>query len=224
MANKVILAGVGMIPFVKPSVAEPYTLMGHTPTAPQLFGGAGVEYQQKYGTVAAVLVSQDFAKRHGLRADVAILGQAMTTDFGSTFDQRSLIKSVGYDMSETAARRAYEQAGVGPEDIDVCELHDCFTANELLTYEALGFTPQGTAEKFVWDGDNTYGGRIVTNPSGGLLSKGHPLGATGLAQCTELVEQLRGQCGARQVEGARLALQHNIGIGGACVVTLYGKA
>jgi acetyl-CoA acetyltransferase len=135
-----------------------------------------------------------------------------------------MIKAVGYDMSKAAAEAVYKQSGVGPEDIDVCELHDCFTANELVTYEALGLTPQGTAEKFIWDGDNTYGGKVVVNPSGGLLAKGHPLGATGLAQCSELVEQLRGQCGQRQVEGARLALQHNIGIGGACVVTLYGKA
>jgi sterol carrier protein 2 len=127
-------------------------------------------------------------------------------------------------MSKAAAEAVYKQSGIGPEDIDVCELHDCFTANELVTYEALGLTPQGTAEKFIWDGDNTYGGKVVVNPSGGLLAKGHPLGATGLAQCSELVEQLRGQCGRRQVEGARLALQHNIGIGGACVVTLYGKA
>jgi acetyl-CoA acetyltransferase len=135
-----------------------------------------------------------------------------------------MIKAVGFDMSQSAAQQVYEQAGIGPEDIDVCELHDCFTANELITYEALGLTPVGTAEKFIWDGDNTYGGKVVTNPSGGLLSKGHPLGATGLAQCTELVEQLRGVSGVRQVEGARFGLQHNIGIGGACVVTLYGKA
>ena len=101
------------------------------------------------------------------------------------------------------------------------ELYDCFTANELLTYESLGLTAEGTAEKFIWDGDNTYGGRVVTNPSGGLLSKGHPLGATGLAQCTELVWQLRGDAGPRQVPGARHGLQHNLGLGGACVVTLY---
>ena len=101
------------------------------------------------------------------------------------------------------------------------ELHDCFTANELVSYEALGLTPEGTAEKFIRDGDNTYGGRVVTNPSGGLLSKGHPLGATGLAQCAELTWQLRGTAGARQVEGARTALQHNLGLGSACVVTVY---
>jgi sterol carrier protein 2 len=105
----------------------------------------------------------------------------------------------------------------------VVELHDCFTANELISYEALRLTPEGTAEKFIADGDNTYGGQVVTNPSGGLLSKGHPLGATGLAQCNELVRQLRGQADARQVDGVTLALQHNIGLGGAAVVTLYEK-
>ena len=103
-------------------------------------------------------------------------------------------------------------------------MHDCFTTNELISYEALGLTPIGTAERFVCDGDNTYGGKVVTNPSGGLLSKGHPLGATGLAQCAELVWQLRGQAGDRQVDGVRLALQHNLGLGGACVVTLYQAA
>lgn len=250
-----------------------------TPMAPHLFGGAGVEYQKQYGTsnatfamisekarrhaqhndkaifrdlvtveqvlasptiygvltrlqccpptcgaAAAVLVSESYAKKHGIKADIAILGQAMTTDYASTFSAGSMIKAVGFDMSKAAADRVYEQAGVGPGDIDVCELHDCFTANELITYEALGFAGVGGAEKFIVDGDNTYGGKVVTNPSGGLLSKGHPLGATGLAQCTELVEQLRGVCGPRQVENARLALQHNIGIGGACVVTLYGRA
>lgn len=117
----------------------------------------------------------------------------------------------------------YEKAGVGPEDIDVSELYDCFAQNEVISYETLGFCPEGGAEKFVRDGDNTYGGKVVINPSGGLLSKGHPLGATGLAQCYELTNQLRGQADKRQVEGAKLALAHNIGLGGACVVTLYGK-
>jgi acetyl-CoA acetyltransferase len=130
---------------------------------------------------------------------------------------------VGYDMTAAAARQVYEASGIGPQDIDVVELHDCFTANELITYEALGLTPEGTAERFILEGDNTYGGRVVTNPSGGLLSKGHPLGATGLAQCAELTWQLRGQAEQRQVEGARLALQHNLGLGGACVVTLYER-
>lgn len=176
------------------------------------------------GAAATILVSERFAKQHGINTDVRILAQAMTTDYGSTFEAGSMIKAIGYDMSRAAALSVYEQAGIGPEDLDVVELHDCFTSNELISYEALGLAPVGGAEQFICDGNNTYGGKVVTNPSGGLLSKGHPLGATGLAQCTELVEQLRGRSGQRQVEGARLALQHNIGIGGACVVTLYGKA
>jgi len=126
-------------------------------------------------------------------------------------------------MAQAAAKQVYEKAGVGPEDIRVAELHDCFAHNELLSYEALGLCKEGEAEKFIWDGDNTYGGKFVTNPSGGLLSKGHPLGATGLAQCTELVWQLRGQADARQVEDAKVALQHNLGLGGACVVTMYRR-
>jgi acetyl-CoA acetyltransferase len=176
------------------------------------------------GAAAAIVCSADFAKKHGLDASVVIAAQAMTTDTPSTFETGDMRKVVGYDMTAAAARRVYEAAGIGPEDLDVVELHDCFTANELITYEALGLTPEGTAERFIVEGDNTYGGRIVTNPSGGLLSKGHPLGATGLAQCAELVWQLRGQAEQRQVEGARLALQHNLGLGGACVVTLYAKA
>jgi sterol carrier protein 2 len=153
---------------------------------------------------------------------VAIAAQAMTTDTPASFDG-DLMRLVGYDMTATAARQVYEQAGVDPRDIPVVELHDCFTTNEVISYEALGLTGAGTAEKFIADGDNTYGGRVVTNPSGGLLSKGHPLGATGLAQCAELVWQLRGQAGPRQVQDATVALQHNIGLGGAAVVTLYEK-
>ncbi|MEO3781169.1 lipid-transfer protein [Micromonospora sp. B11E3] len=175
------------------------------------------------GAAAAIVTSEEFARRHGLRTDVAIAAQAMTTDTPSSFGG-DLTKLVGYDMSKAAAWQVYEAAGVSPEDIRVVELHDCFTTNEVLSYEALGLTPEGTAEKFIADGDNTYGGRVVTNPSGGLLSKGHPLGATGLAQCAELVWQLRGDAGPRQVEDASLALQHNIGLGGAAVVTLYEKA
>lgn len=173
------------------------------------------------GAAAAILCTPEFARRHGIDARVTIVGQAVATDFASAFDPSDLMKTVGYDMTAAAARQAYEEAGIGPEDLDVVELHDCFTANELITYEGLGLCPEGGAERFILDGDNTYGGRVVTNPSGGLLSKGHPLGATGLAQCFELTGQLRGKMGARQVEGARTALQHNLGLGGACVVTLY---
>ncbi len=175
------------------------------------------------GAAAAILCSEAFAKKHGLDRTVRIAAQAMTTDTGSTFDAGDMRQLVGYDMAAAAAQKVYAAAGIGPDDVDVVELHDCFTANELITYEALGLTPEGTAERFILDGDNTYGGRVVTNPSGGLLSKGHPLGATGLAQCAELTWQLRGQAQQRQVEGARLALQHNLGLGGACVVTLYQK-
>ncbi|MCP3921197.1 MAG: lipid-transfer protein [Desulfobacterales bacterium] len=248
------------------------------PPAAMLFGGAGVEYMEKYGTkpetfgkiavkarkhaenneravfrnllsleeimesphqfgpltrfqccpptcgaAAAIICSDEFAAQHGISDSVFISGQSMITDFTSSFEDKSAMKIVGYDMTSAAAKDVYEQAGVGPEEVDVVELHDCFTANELITYEGLGLTPEGTAEKFIEDGDNTYGGKVVTNPSGGLLSKGHPLGATGLAQCAELVWQLRGECGSRQVDDAKIGLQHNIGLGGAAVVTMYQK-
>ena len=176
------------------------------------------------GAAAAILVSEDFAKKHGLRMDVRIAAQSMVTDFASTFETDDMMKVVGYDMAKAAADQVYEKAGVGPDDLDVVELHDCFAQNELITYEALGLCAEGGAEGFIDAGDNTYGGKVVTNPSGGLLSKGHPLGATGLAQCYELTRQLRGTAGGTQVEGARLALQHNLGLGGACVVTLYQQA
>lgn len=248
------------------------------PGAAQFFGGAGIEYMEKYGTrretfakiaekarrhaaknpfavfreelsteeilgsphifgpltrfqccpptcgaAAAVVCTEDFAKKHGLDQAVKIVAQEMTTDFTSTFEDHSMMKLIGYDMAKAAADKVYEKAGMGPGDAQVVELHDCFTANELLTYEAIGLTPAGTAEQYIWDGQNTYGGKHVTNPSGGLLSKGHPLGATGLAQCAELVWQLRGQAEDRQVEGAKVAIQHNLGLGGACVVTMYSK-
>ncbi|KAM4721557.1 sterol carrier protein 2 [Rhinophrynus dorsalis] len=247
------------------------------PLAPQLFGGAGLEHMEKYGTklehfakiawknhkhslnnpfsqfqeeysleqvqnsrkiyefltvlqccptsdgaAAAVIVSEDFVHKYGLEGKaVQILAQEMVTDTSSSFQGDSCIKMVGYDMTKIAAEKCYEKAGVRPDDLDVIELHDCFSANELITYEALGLCPPGGAGDLIDRGDNTYGGRWVINPSGGLISKGHPLGATGLAQCAELCWQLRGQAGRRQVPGAKLALQHNIGLGGAVVVTLY---
>jgi len=194
-----------------PLVYEPLTKLQCCPTS----DGAG----------AAILASGDFVRKHGLgdRA-VEILGMAMTTDFPSSFEEKSDIKLVGSDMTRRASEKVYTRSGFGPEDLDVVELHDCFSCNEMITYEALGLCPEGKGGDFVDSGANTYGGRVVVNPSGGLISKGHPLGATGLAQCAELSWQLRGQAGARQVEGARLALQHNLGLGGAAVVTLYRKA
>jgi acetyl-CoA acetyltransferase len=99
-------------------------------------------------------------------ARVRIAGQVMATDLPGSFDPGNMMRAVGYDMARGAAARAYAEAGIGPEEADVVELHDCFTANELIAYEALGLTPEGTAEQFILDGDNTYGGRVVTNPSG----------------------------------------------------------
>ncbi|XP_034038282.1 non-specific lipid-transfer protein [Thalassophryne amazonica] len=247
------------------------------PGAPQMFGNAGREHMEKYGTKpehfakiawknhkhstnnpnsqfqdeysleqimksrkvfefltllqccptsdgagAAVLASEAFVRSHNLENQaVEILAQEMVTDLTSTFEENSCIKMVGYDMSRLAAKKCYEAAGLKPSDVDVIELHDCFSANELITYEALGLCAEGKAGELIDRGDNTYGGKFVVNPSGGLISKGHPLGATGLAQCAELCWQLRGQAGRRQVPGARIALQHNIGLGGAVVVTLY---
>uniref|UniRef100_A0A9L0IZK5 Sterol carrier protein 2 n=1 Tax=Equus asinus TaxID=9793 RepID=A0A9L0IZK5_EQUAS len=174
------------------------------------------------GAAAAVLASEAFVQKYGLQSKaVEILAQEMVTDLPSSFEEKSIIKTVGFDMSKEAARKCYEKSGLRPSDIDVIELHDCFSTNELITYEALGLCPEGQGGKLVDRGDNTYGGKWVINPSGGLISKGHPLGATGLAQCAELCWQLRGEAGKRQVPGAKVALQHNLGIGGAAVVTLY---
>ena len=248
------------------------------PAAPQMFGNAGIEHNERYGTTpehfakigwknhkhsvnnpysqfqdeyslddiknapqvfgpltklqccptsdgsgAAILANGDFVRKHGLQdRAIEIAGMAMTTDFPSSYEG-SMIKMVGSDMTQAAAQQVYEQSGMGPENVDVVELHDCFSCNELITYEALGLCPEGKAGEFVDAGAQTYGGQVVVNPSGGLISKGHPLGATGLAQCCELTWQLRGDAEKRQVEGARVALQHNLGLGGAAVVTLYRK-
>jgi len=193
-----------------PMVYEPLTKLQCCPTS----DGAG----------AAIVASEDFVRTHGLeQRAVEIVGQAMATDFDSSFDQKSMIKAVGFDMTKQAAEKVYRQSGLGPENVDVVELHDCFSANELITYEALGLCPVGQGGKHVDEGAFTYGGKVVVNPSGGLISKGHPLGATGLAQCSELVWQLRGEAERRQVAGAKVALQHNLGLGGAAVVTMYRK-
>ena len=176
------------------------------------------------GSAAVVLASEEFVARRELSGQaVEIVGQAMTTDFASTFDG-SAANIIGYDMNVQAAQKVYQQSGLGPEDFQVIELHDCFSANELLLYEALGLCAPGEAPKLIDDEQTTYGGRWVVNPSGGLISKGHPLGATGLAQCSELTWQLRGSADKRQVDNVTAALQHNIGLGGAAVVTAYQRA
>jgi len=174
------------------------------------------------GAAAAVVCSAEFARKHGITKGVEIVGQSMATDLEDSWDNP--IDLIGAQMTRKAANEVYEQAGFGVEEVNVVELHDCFTPNEVITYEGLGLCPEGGAEKFILDGDNTYGGKFVVNPSGGLMSKGHPIGASGLAQCAELVWHLRGDAGERQVDGARVALQHNLGLGGAAVVTMYRKA
>jgi len=253
--------------------------MTSSPFAPQLFGNAGLEHMERYGTrpehfakiayknhlhsvknpysqfrseysleeilasskvsdpltklqccptsdgaAAAIVCNEQFATEHGLLDQaVEILGMSIKTDFRSTMADNSSIKLVGFDMSKAAAQEAFREARLTPQDVQVCELHDCFSANELITYEALGLCEEGKAGDFIDEGLNTYGGKVVVNPSGGLISKGHPLGATGLAQCTELCWQLRGMAAGRQVPGAKIALQHNIGLGGAAVVAVYKK-
>jgi acetyl-CoA acyltransferase len=178
------------------------------------------------GSACAVIASERFVEEHDLWGQaVEIAGQAMATDMSSTFDDNSCIKIVGYDMSKVAAERALEEAQTSVDEVDVVELHDCFSANELITYEALGLCGEGEGHKLVEAEATTYGGDgPVVNPSGGLISKGHPLGATGLAQCSELTWQLRGKADKRQVDGAKVAMQHNIGLGGACVVSVYKPA
>lgn len=177
------------------------------------------------GSGAAILCDEEFVKKHNLQDQaVEILGMAMVTDGPETFEQNDCRYLAGYGMTKRAADLVYNQSGYGPENVDVVELHDCFSANELITYEGLGLAEEGTAHKLVDEDAFTYGGKTVVNPSGGLISKGHPLGATGLAQCAELNWQLRGQADKRQVDGAKIALQHNLGLGGAAVVTMYKKA
>lgn len=179
------------------------------------------------GAAAAIVVSAAFlqARPHLqlLQNAILIAGQTLATDPPSLFD-RSAISLIGADMTAHAARTALAEAGVAPAEIRVCELHDCFSANELITLDALGLAERGKAHEMVRRGDITFGGACVVNPSGGLISKGHPLGATGIAQCAELVWQLRGWATNRLAVGARSALQHNLGLGGAVVVTVYQRA
>jgi acetyl-CoA acyltransferase len=179
------------------------------------------------GAAAAVLMSEEAVKRFGLEGQaVEIIGQAMATDLPVAFEggkEDSAMNVMGVAMCEKAASDVYKQSGLGPKDVQVIELHDCFSANELLTYEGLGLAKKGEGHKLVENNATTYGGQWVVNPSGGLISKGHPIGATGVAQCAELNWQLRGEAGPRQVQGAKVALQHNLGLGGACVVTMYQK-
>ena len=248
------------------------------PFAPQMFGNAGKEHMEKYGTKqehfakiayknhlhsvnnpysqfrdkytleqvmkspeihfpltklqccptsdgagAAIFCNEEFVKAHGLENQaVEVKSMVLKTDFSSTLGKSSM-SLIGFDMARSAAEHVYKEAGIKPEQVGVVELHDCFSANELVTYEAIKLCPEGGAAEFIDSGNNTYGGRVVVNPSGGLISKGHPLGATGLAQCAELCWQLRGMADKRQVPNLKYALQHNLGLGGACVMAVYEK-
>lgn len=193
-----------------PMIHEPLTKLQCCPTSD---GGA-----------AAVLVSQDFldARPHLKDQAILIAGQCMATDSPALFS-RSAIDLIGYDMGKRAAEVALKEAGITSADVQVVELHDCFSTNELVTLDALGLCEHGKAHEMVRKGDITYGGKYVVNPSGGLISKGHPLGATGIAQCAELVWHLRGWANNRTVPHTRYALQHNLGLGGAAVVTVYSR-
>ncbi|ORY02101.1 3-oxoacyl-CoA thiolase-like protein {N-terminal} [Basidiobolus meristosporus CBS 931.73] len=185
------------------------------------------------GSAAVLVCSEEFVRAHNLQSTaVEILAQHMSTDTSDSFGT-DLANLCGYSMAQRAAQACYDESGYSVNDIDVIELHDCFSSTELLLYEALGLCKPGEAGKLVdemvWK-TNEHGGayallgkRWVVNPSGGLESKGHPIGATGLAQCAELCWQLRNAAGKRQVPGAFTALQHNFGLGSACVVTIYKR-
>lgn len=177
------------------------------------------------GAASAIIVSESFlrARPHLVENAILIAGQSLATDHPSLFD-RSAISLVGAEMTAQAARTALAEADLSPQDIRICELHDCFSSNELVTLDALGLCEKGKAHEMVRRGDITFGGSCVVNPSGGLISKGHPLGASGIAQCAELVWQLRGWANNRLVSGAASALQHNLGLGGVAVVTVYKRA
>jgi sterol carrier protein 2 len=194
-----------------PMIHEPLTKLQCCPTSD---GGA-----------AAVIVSQAFldARPHLKEQAILIAGQQLATDTPTLFNKSS-IDLMGFGMSRYACRAATAEAGINVKDIKVCELHDCFSANEMITIDALELCEPGKAHEMVRKGDITYGGKMVINPSGGLISKGHPLGATGLAQCAELVWHLRGWANNRLIQGTDAALQHNLGLGGAVVVTVYKRA
>ncbi|GAA5851465.1 hypothetical protein JCM5353_002576 [Sporobolomyces roseus] len=187
------------------------------------------------GAACAIVCSEAFVKKHNLQNQaIEIVSQGMATDSTRLFEDRSAIELAGSDMTRMAAKEAFSKAKIGPEDVQVIELHDCFAANELLVYDALGLAPPGKAHTIIEKKDNTYGGKWVINASGGLLAKGHPLGATGLGMAAYLVNQLRGWSGPMQdprcVPGemekqgkTAYGLAHNLGLGGSCVITIFKR-
>tara|TARA_Y100000588_G_scaffold234904_1_gene248494 strand:+ start:150 stop:1292 length:1143 start_codon:yes stop_codon:yes gene_type:complete len=173
------------------------------------------------GSAAAVLVSEKKAKELGMDRAVKVRASVITSD---PYQERDLVMPDVNTCTRKAAKEAYEMAGVGPEDINLVELHDCFATAEMLHYENLGLCGDGEAGKMIDDGEVELGGKVPVNVSGGLLSKGHPLGATGIANIYEVSTHLRGEAGERQVEGAKLGLTHVIGLGSACGIHILEKA
>jgi len=173
------------------------------------------------GAAAVVLVSEKKAREMGLGRAVRVRASALTSD---PYEPRNPVMFDCNSVTRLAARQAYEMAGLGPRDLDLVELHDCFATAELLHYENLGLCGEGEAGALIDSGATALGGRIPVNVSGGLLSKGHPIGATGVANLVEIVGHLRGEAGARQVEGARIGLAHVLGFGAATGVHILEKA
>jgi len=173
------------------------------------------------GSAAAVLASEKKAKELGLGRAVRVRASVLTSD---PWQERDLVMPDVNSCTRNAAKEAYEMAGVGPKDVSLVELHDCFATAEMLHYENLGLCGDGEAGMMIDEGHTALGGKIPVNVSGGLLSKGHPLGATGIANIYEVSTHLRGEAGKRQVEGAKIGLTHVIGLGSACAIHVLEKA
>ena len=174
------------------------------------------------GSAAAVIATEKKAKELGLmERAVKVRASVLTSD---RWQERDLVMPDVNTCTREASAKAYEMAGVGPEDIDLVELHDCFATAEILHYENLGLCGDGEAGRLIDDGEVALGGRVPVNVSGGLLSKGHPLGATGIANIYEISTHLRGEAGERQVPGARIGMTHVIGLGSACGIHILEKA
>ena len=173
------------------------------------------------GSAAAIICSEKKARELGLmKRAVKIRASVLTSD---PWQERDLVMPDVNTCTRLAAKKAYEMAGLGPNDIHLVELHDCFATAEILHYENLGLCGDGEAGRMIDSGEAALGGRIPVNVSGGLLSKGHPLGATGIANIYEVTTHLRGEAGKRQVQGARIGMTHVIGLGSACGIHILEK-
>jgi acetyl-CoA C-acetyltransferase len=172
------------------------------------------------GAAALVLAPAEEAYKY-TDTPIYIKGSGQASDTIALHDRRDITT---LDASVYAAKRAYDMAGIGPDDIDVAEVHDCFTIAEICAIEDLGFVEKGQGGRFVEEGNTAIGGKIPVNTSGGLKACGHPVGATGIKQAAEIINQLRGEAGKRQVEGAEIGLAHNVGGSGAtALVHILGR-